>query len=451
MTQVHDSPAAELLVERRIAPWRPWLEGLVGLLVAWGAMRLGANPPGLALDALVVVLVAARYGYVLGVGLGLLAAVVSLACAGQGPGSLLRVFMDRSHLALAFAYVAAGAAVGLVGDLPRVATRRLREELARVHENYAQLADRYEVLLDAKEAVDRRIVGQAQTIASLYESARELESLVPQQIPPAMLRLLARFLEVQAASVYLLEGDRLVLAAAQGEASRALALDATHPLHAVAMRREPLAVTREDEIARAGAFLAAPLMHADGRPRGVVAIERLPFRQLTPATRQMLALLADWASRALANSETYQLAQEQQRDHPVTRIHRVAYMNDRLAQEWSAARRYELPLSLVLVHQPALDTAEGSAWEESAAAIAQVLKGRLRTVDVLGHYRTRGSFLLLLPVTPLEGARVLTGRLAEALPECRLAVGSNQEGYADAEALLQALQAVAFEDLKRAG
>ncbi|HEY9724775.1 MAG TPA: GAF domain-containing protein, partial [Oscillatoriaceae cyanobacterium] len=292
----------------------------------------------------------------------------------------------------------------------------------------------------------------AQTIASLYESARELESLVPQQIPPAMLRLLARFLEIEAASVYLLEGDRLVLAAAQGEAERALSLGADHPLYTVAVRHEPLAVTREEDHARAGVYLAAPLVHADGRPRGVVAIERLPFRQLTPATRQMLALLADWASRSLANSETYQEAQEQQRDHPVTRIRRVAYMNDRLAQEWSAARRYELPLSVVLVRHPGLDTAEGAAWEQGAVAVANVLKSRLRNVDVLGHHRSRGSFLLVLPVTPIEGARILTSRLAEALPDCLLAVGGNQEGHADAESLLQALQSVVFSsELKRAG
>ncbi|HEY9723407.1 MAG TPA: hypothetical protein V6D47_15455, partial [Oscillatoriaceae cyanobacterium] len=200
---------------RRIAPWRPWAEGLAGLICAWCLMHVGVNPPGVALDALVVVIAAARYGYVVGVGLGLIAAAVSLAIAGQGPVSLFAVFMDRSHLSQAFAYVAAGAVVGLVGDLPRVAAQRLRDELLRMHENYSQLDQRHAVLLDAKEAVDRRIVGQAQTIASLYESARELESLVPQQIPPAMLRLLARLLEIEAASVYLLEGDRLVLAAAQ--------------------------------------------------------------------------------------------------------------------------------------------------------------------------------------------------------------------------------------------
>jgi hypothetical protein len=183
----------------------------------------------------------------------------------------------------------------------------------------------------------------------------------------------------------------------------------------------------------------------------VVAIERLPFHQLTPATRQMLALLADWASRALAKSEVYQEAEEQRRDHPVTRAHRFGFVDERLAQEWNAARRYELPLSVLLVRHPGLDSAEGQAWEDGIMPIVTLLKSRLRNVDVLGHYRTPGAFLLILPVTPADGAKVLLGRLKEALPECLLAVGSNKDGHANAEAMLQAMQAVTYPQAQRAG
>jgi hypothetical protein len=104
------------------------------------------------------------------------------------------------------------------------------------------------------------------------------------------------------------------------------------------------------------------------------------------------------------------------------------------------------------VHDPKLDLAQGAAWDEGVMPIATLLKARLRNVDVLGHYRTPGSFLLILPVTPPEGARVLFERLSAALPECLLALGSNKEGHASAETMLQALQAVTFpQDLQRAG
>jgi GGDEF domain-containing protein len=165
----------------------------------------------------------------------------------------------------------------------------------------------------------------------------------------------------------------------------------------------------------------------------------MPFRQLTPATRQMVDLLADWGSRALANSEAYAAARDRQRDHPVTGIHQVAYMDDRLPSEWSLARRYKLPLAIIMVRRADLAHAEEAAWERGAAEVAGVLKQRVRTIDVLGHHRTRDAFVLALPVTPLEGACILAERLAAALPGTRVAVGANGSGLPDAEALLHTL------------
>lgn len=425
---------------------RPWVEAAVGLLVAWALSRYAHfHLPGLDLLLGVVALVAARFGYAVGVGTGLAAAILSLTAAGAHPASFLQAFADRTPLLAACSYPVMGVLVGLVGDLPRTRAQRAEGELSRVRENFQQLQERFRVLLEAKEAVDRRIVGQVQTVASLYEAARELETLVPQQIPPAILRLLVRFLEVEAAAFYALENGRLVLVEAVGaRADRATTLGLDTVLGRVATLRQNLAVTHQAEREEAGCLLAAPLLTPDGRGRGVIAIEQLPFRQLTPATAQMLGLLADWASRALANSEAFTRAQELQRDHPVTGLRRVHYMDDRLHDEWAAARRYKLPLSVIMVHDAALETADEASWAARAEALASELKRRVRNIDVGGHYRTRGSFLMILPVTPLEGAKVLAGRLAEALPGTAVAAGSNEEGAPDPEALLQSLQAQVF-------
>jgi hypothetical protein len=158
----------------------------------------------------------------------------------------------------------------------------------------------------------------------------------------------------------------------------------------------------------------------------------------------MLTLFADWASRALANSEAYVQAQELQRDHPVTGLHRTQPLMDRVYQEWSAARRYKLALSVILVRQPALDTDDAARWEAEASELAKKLLASVRNIDVVGHYRTRDTFLMVLPVTPLAGAHILGGRLEAALGTARVAVASNEEGHADAEAMLQLMQQQVF-------
>lgn len=437
---------------------RPWLEAACALGLSAALVHgLGWRTPVLDLMAVAVALLAARYGYALGAAAGGAAALVSLAAAGASPLGIVSVFGDRQALAAAFAYMALGAVVGLVGDGPREGLRRATEAFARLHGNHERLTERHGVLLAAKEAVDRRIVGQVQTVASLYEAARELETLVPGKIPGATLRLLARYLEVEAAAVYRLEGAQLVLVEAIGEAgNRPESLDpATHPLGRALSGHQRLPGHAEEpgQGEEGGALLAAPMTHPDGRPRGLIAIERLPFRQLTPATAQMLGLFADWASRALANSEAYVRAQALQRDHPATGLHRLQPMLDRLHQEWAAARRYKLALSVIMVRDPALADLAEPEWEARAAHVASRLLAGVRNIDVVGHYRTRDTFVMTLPVTPLAGARVLAGRLEAALSGASVAVAASEEGHADAEAMLQALQAQVFQPLevRRAG
>lgn len=424
------------------------------MLVAWGLSHgLGWSLPVLDGSALAVVVVAARYGYVVGAGAGAAAGVLSLVTTGHSVTGVLSVFGDRAGLAAAFVYVGVGALTGLVGDGPHEAVRRTGEAFDRLKANHDRLTERYDVMLAAKEAVDKRIVGQVQTVASLYEAARELATLVPGKIPGATLRLLAKYLEVEAAAVYMIDGPKLVLAEAIGDRpERPATIDPdTHPLGRVLAGRAQLPdLTADEQMGPAkpgapAALLAVPLTHVDGRPRGVIAVERLPFHQLTPATAQMLTLFGDWASRALANSEAYVQAQELQRDHPVTGLHRTQPLMDRVYQEWAAARRYKLALSVIMVRQPDLDTDDAARWERDAAALARQLLAGVRNIDVVGHYRTRDTFLMVLPVTPLAGARILGGRLEAALGTATVAVASNEEGHADAEAMLQAMQQQVFD------
>lgn len=412
------------------------IEAAIGLTAAWSFTVIFGRPSG-AIDApaLVVALIAARYGYGRGVVTGLVSSAVALALLGLGVGSLLHIFAARAELAQALAYPLIGVLVGLVGDLPRNALLRANEESDRLASNLAQSVARHDVLLAAKEAVDRRVVGQVQTLASIYESARELETLDPRQIAPAITHMLARFVEAEAAAIYLGTDTRAELVAALGE----------HP------RREAW-VSPVDVANRAangslpdaeGAWLMAAVMPGpDGRPRGAILIESLPFSLHTAGTRQVIALVAEWAGRALANAETHAAARESQRDHPATGIRRSAYMEERLVAEHSAARRYNLALSLIMLRAPAiagLFAEDEAAWAMGAAPIAAELRQRVRTNDVAGHFRADDGFLLILPCTPLEGARILASRIQQALPGTVVAVNAFDESKQDAAGLLATL------------
>ncbi|MNT90245.1 hypothetical protein D3C72_2311140 [compost metagenome] len=85
-----------------------------------------------------------------------------------------------------------------------------------------------------------------------------------------------------------------------------------------------------------------------------------------------------------------------------------------------------------------------------ALPLVLTLKRLIRGVDMLAHFRTDDSFLLLLPMTRLEGAEVLAGRITAEVPGLVVAVGSNEDpDCTTSELMLQVMQVMAF-DLEEA-
>jgi GAF domain-containing protein len=402
-------------------------------------------------SVLAIALVAARYGFAWGALAGLAAGLLHLFASGTPPLAFFDLTLARAGLPQAIAVTGLGMVVGLMGDTQRQAIRQARSEGDELAARLFDLSNRYGVLTAAKEALDRRIVGQVQSISAMYEAAKNLEVLDPEAVVPAMLQLVQRFTEAEALSLYELEGFRLLLRDSLGEVEdrpATLVVD-DGPVGMAVRSGKSMGVRTRSEYQRSRALLVAPYRHADGRVRGVVVIERIPFSSLTLATAQLLDLIADWFGRALSKSEAYAWAKEQQIAHPVTGIHRSAYILERLNQEWGIAKRYKLPLSVILVRQPSLLDEEPEHRAEAALPLVTDLQRRVRVVDLLAHYRTDDSFLLVLPITPQSGAQVLASRIQESRPGLVIAVASN-EGEADSpEGLLQVLQVLAF-DLQEA-
>ena len=89
-----------------------------------------------------------------------------------------------------------------------------------------------------------------------------------------------------------------------------------------------------------------------------------------------------------------------------------------LRREFAAARRYDSPLSLILLDVDGLrsvnETRGYDAGDRLLLALAELLMTRLRVTDIAARIGD-DDFAIILPRTPEEGAERLAERIAEAL------------------------------------
>jgi diguanylate cyclase (GGDEF)-like protein len=109
---------------------------------------------------------------------------------------------------------------------------------------------------------------------------------------------------------------------------------------------------------------------------------------------------------------------------PLTGVYNRRHFHERLEAEFAAARRYDHPLSLLLLDVDALAEVNGTfgrpAGDEVLTQVAQLLQEAVRSPDVVA--RVGGDeFAVLLRETDLPGAQSLAERLRTGVERLRFA------------------------------
>ncbi|HKO23618.1 MAG TPA: GAF domain-containing protein, partial [Chloroflexota bacterium] len=184
-----------------------------------------------------------------------------------------------------------------------------------VAETLQELSERYRATLDVKAELEKRIIDQPTSIATLYTVAKKLTTLQTSALYPAIMDLVVTCLEAEACALYLQDDRQLRLQAGRPEIwpgrPEVCGADADLIGQVLAERR---VVTIRDRVlalgpalaAREAVLLAGPLLDPSGQVAGVVVVERLPYLRLTPTTVHLFELILDWASTALHNAALYE-------------------------------------------------------------------------------------------------------------------------------------------------
>jgi diguanylate cyclase (GGDEF)-like protein len=154
-------------------------------------------------------------------------------------------------------------------------------------------------------------------------------------------------------------------------------------------------------LAGAKSELAVPMI-SRGRTIGVLNAESMEIGGFTEKDEKVLTILAGSAAMAYENARLQKQLEDLSTTDDLTGVHNFRYFTDRFEDEERRARRYDQPLSLIMVDldwfKSCNDTFGHQAGNMVLRGIARIIKTVVRDTDVVCRYGGE-EFIVILPQT----------------------------------------------------
>jgi diguanylate cyclase (GGDEF)-like protein len=176
--------------------------------------------------------------------------------------------------------------------------------------------------------------------------------------------------------------------------------------------------------------IAVP-MAWNGELKGALSVGWVSMRRIEEDDRRTLEAIADLATVACHNAETYHQVQQAARTDALTGLLNHGAMQVRVREEIARARRDGTPLSFVIIDlddfKRVNDVRGHQAGDELLRQVAGVLQAELRPYDQVARYGG-DEFVLLLPGSDEHEATTVAERVRDAV--IREGVGACSLGVA---------------------
>jgi len=346
------------------------------------------------------------------------ALAMALPREGQGEPSVIACVLRHGERLLGALALAAPAGARFPDDAQRrllalsdiiAQVRRHLEWTARLQRRVREACLIYEIAGLAQTAPDADAFFAE--LAALMERALPAESCVLYGIDPAEGRLVVR--AARGRPVNPLEhrqfGPGSGLAGWVADRRRQLLLPDLH--------RVPALLEGEAVLPRERSYLASPLA-AGGRVLGVAALTHSRPGAFSAEDARLLGVIASQAARALEQGELLRSLERMAITDGLTHLHNRRYFQVRLEEEIRRARRYAVPVSLILLdidHFKRVNDEMGHAAGDAVLVqLAGTLRAGVRETEIVARYGGE-EFAILLPQTGCSDALVAAERLRGAV------------------------------------
>lgn len=271
-------------------------------------------------------------------------------------------------------------------------------------------------------------------------------SLDLRQILNLALDKVIEFLEADAGSIFLVEGQRgeLRLAVQRGFSPDAVKEYEDRWLRTgetvyglVASSRQPL-VTQDfakcqsltGTVAKPGssASLASVPIKSREKVLGVLSVASHSRRPFRGDDVDLLVAISDQLGMAIDNARLYEELREQSITDELTGLRNSRYLKQEIEREVRLAERYARSLALMMIDSDSLKMVNDSFGHHQGDKLLQdlgrIIHSTVRETDVAVRY-AGDEFMVLMPNTDAEGASLLAERIRSGVADYRLPVGEN--------------------------
>lgn len=166
-----------------------------------------------------------------------------------------------------------------------------------------------------------------------------------------------------------------------------------------------------------GSFLCVPIQFMN-QVTGALSFGRSDLDAFSSEEIQLLRSVANQAGIAIGNAQMFHKTRELSIHDELTSIYNRRFMRSRLDMEWSRSRRFDQPLSLLMMdidNFKQLNDTYGHPFGDGVLKkIAKILLRSVRRVDTVARYGGE-EFLVLLPKTAKQKAVEVAEKLRRAI------------------------------------
>lgn len=160
--------------------------------------------------------------------------------------------------------------------------------------------------------------------------------------------------------------------------------------------------------------LFAPLL-VSGELIGILALgERMSGEPYHPEDLEMLAILTNMAGVAIGNVKEYKKVEKLSYTDGMTDLHNYRYFSNRLEEEIIRAKRYDRPLSLIILDVDYFknynDNLGHQQGDLALKELSEILRKSVRKIDVVSRYGGE-EFCVIMPEVQSSGCKKFMERL----------------------------------------